>query len=253
MDVNSTQASVRSAGEALLKPGQRAQGGDQLGKEDFLRLLMAQMTNQDPLNPLDSKGMMEQFAQMGSLEQLQNMNASLAKLNKSQEEILQSTAASYLEKDLTVKGGTARVTGGQAPPVQYRLARDASIEVSILDGGGSPVRNLDLGAQEPGGHRVEWDGRDSDGDVVPNGRYVYQIKARSDDGGEVPVDLFVTGKVSGVRFEDGKQFIKMDGDEYTLSDVISLSNESERLFGNREPMGLRNTLTPLPPRLEQPR
>lgn len=253
MDVNSTQASLRSAGEALQSSGTKAKAGDQLGKEDFLRLLMTQMTNQDPLNPLDSKGMMEQFAQMGSLEQLQNINGSLEKLNKSQADILQSTAASYLDKDLMVKGGTARVNGGQAPPVQYKLPRGASIEVSILDEGGSPVRKLDLGAQGPGHHRVEWDGRDADGDVVPSGRYEYKIAAKSDDDSDVPVDLYVTGKVSGVRFEDGRQYIKMNGDEYTLSDVISLSNESERLFGNREPMGLRNTMTPMPPALEQPK
>ena len=251
MEVNSTQSQVRGAGEALLNASNRTSGGDKLQKDDFLKLLMTQMTNQDPLSPMDSKGMMEQFAQMGSLEQLQNINGSLEKLNRSQAEILQSTAAAYLDKDVTVKGGAARVTGGQAPPVQYKLPRDAQIEVSILDEGGSPVRRLDLGAQGPGNHQVEWDGRDSDGDVAPNGRYTYRIGAKTDDGGEVPVDLYVTGKVSGVRYEDGKQYIKMNGDEYTLNDVISLSNASERLFGNREPMGLRNTMQPLPPVLER--
>lgn len=253
MEVNSTQAQVRGAGEALLNARNRTTGGDRLEKDDFLKLLMTQMTNQDPLNPLDSKGMMEQFAQMGSLEQLQNINGNLDKLNKSQADILQSTAAAYLEKDVTVKGGTARVVGGSASPVEYKLARDAQVEVTILDAGGSPVRSLDLGAQGPGSHAVAWDGKDSDGDVVPNGRYSYRIAARSDDDTEVPVDLFLTGKVSGVRFEDGKQFIKLNGDEYQIGDVVSVSNESERLFGHREPMAPRNTLTPMPPVLERPR
>jgi flagellar basal-body rod modification protein FlgD len=237
----------------MLSANNRSKPGDQLGKEDFLRLLMTQMTNQNPLDPLDSKGMMEQFAQMGSLEQLQNINTQLDHLNRAQGDILQSTAATYLDKDLTVKGGSARVSAGQAPPVQYRLARDASIDVAILDEGGSPVRTLKLGDQGPGNHLIEWDGRDTDGDVVPNGRYTYRISAVSQDGGEVPVDLYVTGKVSGVRFEDGRQYLKMNGDEYTLGDVISLSNESERLFGGRQPMAPRNRMTLLPPVLDQPK
>lgn len=252
MEVNSTQSQMRGAGEALLNARNRTTGGDRLEKDDFLKLLMTQMTNQDPLNPLDSKGMMEQFAQMGSLEQLQNINGSLEKLNKSQADILQSTAAAYLEKDVTVKGGAARVEAGMATPVEYRIPRDANVQASIIDAGGSPVRQLDLGAQGPGSHTVDWDGKDADGDTAPNGHYAVRIAARSDDDSEVPVDLFVTGKVSGVRFEDGKQYIKLLGDEYTIGDVISVSNESERLFGKREPMAPRNTLTPMPPVIDRP-
>lgn len=252
MEVNSTQSQMRGAGEALLNARNRTTGGDRLEKDDFLKLLMTQMTNQDPLNPLDSKGMMEQFAQMGSLEQLQNINGNLDKLNKSQGDILQSTAAAYLERDVTVKGGMARVDSGAASPVEFKIPRDANVKVTILDAGGSPVRNLELGAQGPGSHAVTWDGKDSDGDAVPNGRYSVQVTARSDDDTEVPVDMFQTGKVSGVRFEDGKQYLKLNGEEYTLGDVISVSNESQRLFGGREPMAPRNTLTPMPAVLDRP-
>jgi flagellar basal-body rod modification protein FlgD len=251
VEVNSTQTQVRGAGEALLNARNRTTGGDRLEKDDFLKLLMTQMTNQDPLNPLDSKGMMDQFAQMGSLEQLQNINVGLDRLNKSQAEVLQSTAAAYLEKDVTVKGGTARVEGGATTPVEYKIPRDASVQVTIIDPGGSPVRTIDLGAQGPGSHQMAWDGKDADGDVVPNGRYAVQFTARSSDESEVPVDMFVTGRVSGVRFEDGKQFIKLHGDEYTTGDVVSVSNESERLFGKLAPMALRERLTPMPPVVEK--
>ena len=253
MEVQTTQASVRNAGEALNNAHKTRKPGEPLGKDDFLKLLMTQMTNQDPLNPLDSKGMMDQFAQMGSLEQLQNIRGELESLNKSQANILQSTAANYLDKDVTMKGGTGQVNEGKALPFQFKLARDANVEVAILDAGGSPVRNLDLGSQGPGNHRVEWDGHDADGDVAPNGRYTYQIKAQTDDGEAVPVDTFVTGRVSGVRYEDGTQYLRMNGEEFTLNDVTGLSNESDRMLGGRKPMGLRNDLTPMPPVSEKVR
>jgi len=70
---------------------------DSLGKDDFLKLLMAQVTNQDPLNPMDSQGMMDQLTGMGSLEQLININDSLAKLNKSQLEILRANTYAFLD------------------------------------------------------------------------------------------------------------------------------------------------------------
>jgi flagellar basal-body rod modification protein FlgD len=247
VEVQTPQASVRSAGEALNNAHKTRKSGEPLGKDDFLKLLMTQMTNQDPLNPLDSKGMMDQFAQMGNLEQLQNIRGELETLNKSQASILQSTAANYLDKDVTMKGGTGQLSDGKATPFQFKLPRGAKVEVAILDAGGSPVRNLELGDQGPGNHRVEWDGHDADGDVAPNGRYSYRIKAQTDDGGEVPVDTFVTGRVSGVRYEDGTQFLRMNGEEFTLKDVTGLSNESERMLGARKPLGPRNDLTPMPP------
>jgi flagellar basal-body rod modification protein FlgD len=250
MEVQSTQSAIRNAGDVLNNAHGSRKPGEPLGKDDFLKLLMTQMTNQDPLDPLDSKGMMDQFAQMGSLEQLQNIRGELESLNKSQASILQSTAAAYLDKDVTVKGGTGMVAEGKASPFQFKLPRAAAVQVAILDAGGSPVRTLDLGDRGPGSHRVEWDGRDSDGDVAPNGRYTYQIDAKSDDGESVPADTFVTGRISGVRYENGTQYLRMNGEEFTLEDVNALSNESERLLGGRKPMGPRTELTPLPPAAE---
>ena len=215
--------------------------------------MMAQVTNQDPLSPMDSAGMMEQFAQMGSLEQLTNINDTLDSINQSQADLVQSTAATFLDKDMTVGGGAAALKNGNIAAVQYRIPADANVEAVILDAGGSPIRTLDLGFQGPGQHLVEWDGLDGDGDIAPNGRYTYQVKADTAEGRDVPVDLYVTGRVSGVRFENGKQFISMNGEDYTLDEVVSISNESAQLFGGREPLGPSNTLTPMPPVLDQPR
>jgi len=76
--------------------------GKELGKQDFLNLLMTQMANQDPLDPMDSAGMMQQLAAMGTVEQLQNLNNQTAKLMAIQQQIARATAGSLLDKDVEV-------------------------------------------------------------------------------------------------------------------------------------------------------
>ena len=253
MDVNSTQAALRQSGESLVGGGRPEQSGQALQKEDFLRLLMTQMANQDPLDPMDSKGMMEQMAQMGALEQLTNIHGQLETLNNVQGEISRAIAFSYLDKDVTVKGGTARVGDGNVAVVNYSLIRDAAVQVHINDESNSPVRTLDLGYQGPGEHIIHWDGKDADGDPVSNGSYTYRVVAESEDGSRVPVDLFSTGKVERVRFNNERPMIHMNGQVYDARDVMGVSNESERRYGGREPMGLRTEMTPMPPMTERRR
>ena len=73
-------------------------GGKELGKQDFLNLLMTQMANQDPLDPMKSENMMQQLAAMGTVEQLQNLNNQTAQLMALQQDISRaSTAVSYYE------------------------------------------------------------------------------------------------------------------------------------------------------------
>ena len=70
--------------------------GKEMGKQDFLNLLMTQMANQDPLDPMNSEGMMQQLASLGTVEQLQNLNSQTAKMMEIQQHIARSTAGSLL-------------------------------------------------------------------------------------------------------------------------------------------------------------
>ena len=76
--------------------------GKELGKQDFLNLLMTQMSNQNPLDPMDSEGMMQQLAALGTVEQLQNLNSLTAKMMEVQLQIARATAGSLLGKDVEV-------------------------------------------------------------------------------------------------------------------------------------------------------
>ena len=95
--------------------------GKELGKQDFLNLLMTQMANQDPMDPMDSEGMMRQLASMGTVEQLQNLNSQTAKMMEIQQHIARSTAGSLLGKDVEVGAREIPLNNGETIPVTYKL------------------------------------------------------------------------------------------------------------------------------------
>jgi flagellar basal-body rod modification protein FlgD len=238
------QNAVQSANNSLQRAyTQRTPQSNKLGKDEFMKLLMAQVTHQDPLNPMDSKGMMDQLTGMGSLEQLVNLNEAVSKLNETQQDVVRASTFSFLDKDVTIRGGGVPVNNGQVPGLQFSLPREAeSVTVSILDGQGAPVRQLELGPQAPGSHAVGWDGQDAQGKAVPDGFYRYTVSARSQDQDSIPADLYVRGKVSGVRFDGGRPKLTINGEDIDVRDVIEMSNRSQRLFGDQLPAALRTEL-----------
>jgi len=253
---NDAQTQVRQATTTMDNKLTRKSGEakESLGKEDFLKLLMAQATHQDPLNPMDSQGMMNQLTAMGSLEQMINMNKQLTQLNQVQTDISQSAAYSFLDKDVTVKGGRVSVSHGVTPGLQFQIPRDAdSVKVQIMDKSGAPVRTIDLAAMGPGRHVVSWDARDNEGDAVPDGLYDYNVAATSPDKETLPVELYMRGKVSGIRFDNGRNYLKVNGEDVDTRSLVEISNQSQRMYSQRQPMPLRESLQPLPPQLERKR
>jgi flagellar basal-body rod modification protein FlgD len=241
---SNVQNAVQAAGNSLQKSfSQRSTQSNKLGKDDFLKLMMAQVTHQDPLKPMDSQGMMDQLTSMGSLEQLVNLNDNVGKLQETQSDMMRANAFSFLDKDVTVRGGGVPVSNGQATGIQFTLPRDAeTVTVSIADGKGNLVRQLALGAQGPGNHQVSWDAHDTDGKPVTDGFYRYTVAAHAKDQESVPVDLFQRGKVSGITFENGRPKLTINGEDVDIRDVIEMSNRSERLFSDQVPSALRSEL-----------
>ena len=257
MDVRAnTDNALRQAGTSLASANSAPTPGgkDKLGKDDFLKLLMAQVTHQDPLNPMDSQGMMNQLTQMGALEQMVNINAGIGKLNEVQADIARSNAYTFLDKDVAVKGGGASVEAGMpTTPVVFDLPSEAEqVQVNVLDGKGQPVRKLELGRYAAGNHEVRWDGKDDAGLPVADGPYRYEVSAKSGDAAQVAVNMFSRGKVSGVRFSNGHSLVSVNGREVDIRDVVELSNQSQRLFGERKPLPLQQSFTPMPP-ITEPR
>ena len=194
---------------------------DTLGKDAFLQMLVAQLQNQDPLNPMDGTEYTAQLAQFSSLEQLQNINDVLAELTTAQNAAANYEAVQYIGKTVNALGDNLMIQDGTVDPVQFSLADDsAQVYINIYDANGDLVKSVELGPMEAGIGEYEWDGTDNDGNQLADGTYSYELSAVNSAGEAVDTYSFVTAKVTGVAFENGVAYLLAGDRTIPLSDVI---------------------------------
>jgi flagellar basal-body rod modification protein FlgD len=179
----------------------------ELGRDQFLKLLITQLKHQDPLNPMESVEFTAQLAQFSSLEQLFKLGDSLEGIKTSL--LLQEgdQLVHYIGKNVKTSGDFLAVRGGETEPASYRLDDDGEVWVDIYDGQGALVRNLYPGWQERGEHALPWDGRDNTGHTVTDGDYVFKVQGRDVNGYPVSCQTYMSGEVTGVKYENGQSFL----------------------------------------------
>lgn len=197
-----------------------------MGKDDFLQLLVAQLQNQDPLNPAEGTEFTAQLATFSSLEELQNINSTLAEINTSQAILTNSQAVDYLGKQIQALGDTLNLSDGQADPIEFDISEDAAgVYVKIYNQYGEFVQDMELGAMTAGQQEVQWDGLDQDGETAPDGAYQYEVVAVDADGDTVTATTFSTGTVSGVYYKDGTAYLLTANQEIPLGSVVQVFDQ----------------------------
>jgi len=198
-------------------------GQQPLGKEDFLKLLVAQLSAQDPLNPMDSREFTAQLAQFSALEQMTNVNSSLEDLLQAQQAMGNSSMISLIGKMVDVPGNAVNYTQGTSTNLTYSLgAEAASTKIAIYDSSGNLVKTLS-GPGAEGGNLVTWNGLDDQGNAAASGLYTFKILATDADGKEVSATSFATGLVTDVLFEQGKAFAVVNGDKIPAEQITRVS------------------------------
>lgn len=192
-----------------------------LGKEDFMKLLLVQMQNQDPLNPLQDSEFVAQLAQFSNLEQLQNANANLELLALGQSNLINSQALNLIGKDALVSSGdTVRIKGGTPDTIVYSLpGQAASATLTVYGADGAPVRTFELDKTASGRTTLEWDGTDANGNKLPDGDYRIEVAATDLDGAPMTVTLFQSLPIDGVNF-GGEGIELISGDREIPFDSI---------------------------------
>lgn len=191
-----------------------------MGKEDFLTLLVAQLQNQDPLNPDDATEFTAQLAQFSSLEQLVNLNESVDALATSQQASDQLSAMGLLGKDVVFQESSFEFNG-EPVTLGYQLDEAASaVTMTVYNENGVIVSTVSLSELEAGNHFVEWDGVDSNGDVLADGQYEISLQASAGEDESVGVLALVQSEVSGVELGTGTGNTNL----VTLAGTISLSS-----------------------------
>lgn len=202
-----------------------AQAGEALDKEDFLRLLTAQLRNQDPLNPLPNADFLAQTAQFSSLEQLQNMNKTLERLAAQSGSSSGPTAASaLLGRVVTVNGSAVNLETGRPAGMSYLLPASASsVYLQVQDASGSAVRTLSLGAQGSGQHQASFDGMDDAGRRLPAGTYTYRVAALDRNSSLLPGAVTGGGPVTGISVENGQVMLLIGSERVPLASVVGVT------------------------------
>ena len=200
--VNSTSAnSSTQAASSSLVTGSEAS----LDKTAFLKLLIEQLKNQDPLKPQDDSAFVAQLAQFSSLEQSMQTNTALSTMTSVLQGQSNAQVTSLVGKNATIQGRVIALGGsGTGATGTFSLdSASANTTATVQDSNGETVRVLDLGARNAGLVQFTWDGRNSAGNLQPAGNYSITVNATASNGGAVAVTQNITGTVTGVSFDQG--------------------------------------------------
>lgn len=193
-----------------------------LNKDDFLKLLVAQLRYQDPLNPLNNDQFIQENTMFSQLEQLTNMNKSIESVSGNLGKSDKSYAASYLGKYITTGSENIYVSKSNIDTLSFSLPRDAAVKVAIINSKGENVADIDLGNMSKGNHTFQWDGKDSKGNYVSEGTYSVIFSATDANGQTIPIEKNA-GKVIAVRFDSSGVVLSTDlNNNIKLNDVKSV-------------------------------
>ncbi len=199
-----------------------------LGQDAFLKLLMAQLSNQDPLNPVQGTEFVTQLSQFSLVEQSVQQSTSLGSISTQLQGLSNSNATALVGKTVTVSGNGLAYNGVLATTGNVTLGGAAqAATVSISDSQGNVVRTIQLGSEPAGPLSVTWNGQNDSGQQEPAGAYSMNVSATDANGQPVSVSQNVTGTVTQVSFSQGyPQIILSTGTAVPLSNLISVGGSA---------------------------
>lgn len=146
----------------------------------FLTLLVAQLKNQDPTNPLQNNELTTQLAQISTVSGIEKLNTTLGSISGQLDNNQSLQASTLIGHGVMIPGQTVLVGKGTSTPFGVELTQTADKVTAIVsDKSGTPVRTIELGGLKAGVHTFSWDGKMTDGSVAPDGSYTVSIAASS--------------------------------------------------------------------------
>lgn len=194
--------------------------------DTFLTLLTTQLRYQDPLEPMDSAEFTNQLVQFSQVEQSISTNANLEKLLGFQGANQAVAAISYIGNTVEVLGDAMPLMDGAAT-MNYVLPENAeSASILIFDASGAQVQSIE-GATAAGKHTVSWDGKDKDGNQLPDGAYTVVVAARDAENETIEVATSVTAKVTGTQNDGTNTQLILGTVPVNLDKIISVSEQTD--------------------------
>lgn len=194
-----------------------------IDKDGFLKLLVAQLKNQDPTaSGQDPNQMVQQLTSFSSLEQAQQTNTLLSGLQTQTSGLFQAQTAGLVGKTVKVDGSGFNLKGGAAA-MNLELSAPATVTVTVKDASGRVVATLPQGHLSRGVNALAWDGKDASGTALPDGAYKVEVAATGDDGKPVSFTTNLTLKVDAVTFKNGGIYLASGSSVFSLADVLEIT------------------------------
>lgn len=200
-----------------------------LGKDDFLKIMVTQMKNQDPTKPFDAEQMASQMAQFASVEQLQNINQGITKMTAGNNPMERLAMTGLIGKTVTIDRDRFPHDENKAETLSFALPRDAKeVHVAIMSDTGETVFEKELGSQKAGDVSFGWDGIKTGGMPAKAGNYIMQVVGKDSHGATIQMDSKRQARVVGVSFE-GNEAVFLVGDnkhqdKVTMKNIVKIDD-----------------------------
>lgn len=198
-----------------------------LGKDDFLKLLVSKLQNQDPLKPMDDESFVAELAQFSSLEQMGNIADGIAQQN--QLSLIQSQglnnvmASGLIGKEVKAQFSDISLDSSNKPDINFTLDGAAATATFVIkNAAGETVRTIDATNLPAGAGQIVWDGKDNLGNRAAAGTYTVSMSAKSSGGATVKSSLNLVGVVKQIIYKDGAAYLMVDGLQVSLGDVLGV-------------------------------
>lgn len=224
----------------------RAVGNDKLDKDAFMKLMLAQMKNQDPTNPMNSQEMAAQLATFSGVEQMQNMNSTLTEMKNAQKPTEGFAALQFIGK--SVAGDSAklvRAKGDKDHDFSFNLPDNAKEAViKVRNEQGDIVRTVSLKDLKKGDNNWTWNGLNEQGNATPAGEYQFFIEASNAAGAKLAVKTDFEGLITGLNYTPEGPVLLVGTQSVKLQDVKKIVDPSLLTKGlsekNNGPVNLKN-------------
>lgn len=176
----------------------------------FLKLLVTQLKNQDPMNPMENAELTTQLAQMSTVEGVNKLNDSLDALNAQFRATQVIQGAGMVGRQVLAEGDLLIMSGSTAVGGVDLGSKADSVKVDIFDAGGSLVKSLDLGARDAGLVRFVWNGTNNEGVALADGDYSFRVTATA-AGEDVAAATYALGQVLSVALKGDAMAVEVSG------------------------------------------
>jgi flagellar basal-body rod modification protein FlgD len=151
------------------------------------------------------------------------INSKLGALQSGQGSTSQYNAASLIGKEISSAGNKVSLSSDSSPSIAYQLGANAArVVVSIVNGAGELVRQIDAGARGAGDQTIIWNGKDGAGNSLPAGEYSFAITAVDLAGNKIPASGKIQGVVTGVKLDGAEPILEVGALEVPLSAVTAV-------------------------------